>query len=240
MAIKSWVRVAGISLMGAALGVFAPRPAFAQVTAEVGVDFGWTSSEGINASTPVFVPPLNATYQSLDITRGAAFGLDFGVYFTENWEAEFIWHRQFSSLEISNPAAPLKIANQNVDNYHGNLVYNFFTHDDKLRPFIFGGLGATVYVPGDFDSGLAGSAGQQKIGSFGKFSTTWGGGIKYYPNPKIGVKATIRWTPTYIKTDAAGIWCDPFYFPSCWVVGNADYQNSIEYTGGVTFRFGKD
>jgi hypothetical protein len=206
---------------------------WAQVQAEVGVDFGYTESKGVNASQPHIV--AGQTYNSLDITRGPAFGFEVGVYVTENYEVEFLWHRQFSSLEISTPAPTLKVANQNVDNYHGNLVYNFGEHDAKTRPFIFGGLGATHYTPGDYDPAFPGSAAQAKIGGLAKFSTTWGGGVKYYPNPKIGVRGTVRWTPTYIKSTAGGVWCD---FYGCWTIANAEYSQQLEFTGGVTFRFG--
>src|SRR5215813_9074868 len=208
-------------------------PASAQI--EASFEAGYTESEGINASQSRIV--LGQVYNSLDITRGGSFGFTVGGFFTENWEAEFLYSRQFSSLEISDPAPTLKVANQNVDNYHGNLVYNFGAHESKLRPFLFGGLGATHYAPGDFDSGLALSGAQARINGFSKFSSTWGGGIKAYPNPVVGIRASLRWTPTYIKTDADGLWCDPFY-PTCWVVGNADYSNQLEFSGGVTFRFG--
>jgi hypothetical protein len=163
--------------------------------------------------------------------------LTAGAFLGPNWELEFLWHRQFSTLEISDPAPARKLANQNVDNYHGNLVYNWGEPDAKARPFFFFGLGATHYTPGDYDSGIPSSSALARIQSVSRFSSTWGGGIKVYPARNIGVKGTFRWTPTYIKSDAAGLWCDPFY-PTCWVVGDADYSNQLEFSGGVTFRFG--
>jgi len=45
----------------------------------------------------------------------------------------------------------------------------------------------------------------------------------------------VRWTPTYIKSDAAGWWCDPYW--GCYLVGNAQYSNQFDINGGVTFRF---
>ena len=75
-----------------------------------------------------------------------------------------------------------------------------------------------------------------QIGSVSKFSSTWGAGVKYYPASTIGFKGQVRWTPTYIKSDAGGTFCDPFY--GCWVIANPDYQNSLEFSAGVTLRFG--
>src|SRR5262249_34624697 len=95
----------------------------------------------------------------------------------------------------------------------------------------------THYLPGDYDASLPNAATVSKIATQTRFSTTWGGGVKLYPTSVIGVKAAVRWTPTYIKTDAEGTWCDP-YFPTCWVVGDVDYSNQCEFSGGVLLRFG--
>jgi hypothetical protein len=45
----------------------------------------------------------------------------------------------------------------------------------------------------------------------------------------------MQWTPTYIKSDAEGWWCDPWF--GCYVVGSSQYSNQIEFTGGIAFRF---
>jgi hypothetical protein len=95
-----------------------------------------------------------------------------------------------------------------------------------VRPFAFVGIGATRYDIGDIEG--------REVDGETKFSWTTGGGIKAYFTPVVGVKAMARWTPTYITTDAEGIWCDPIY---CWVVGDAEYANQLEFSGGVTLRF---
>ena len=40
---------------------------------------------------------------------------------------------------------------------------------------------------------------------------------------------------TYIKSNPAGYWCDPYF--GCWAVGDAQYSNQLEFAGGVTLRF---
>jgi hypothetical protein len=62
-----------------------------------------------------------------------------------------------------------------------------------------------------------------------------GGGVKFYFTPKIGAKIGLRWTPTYIKSEAAGVWCDPFY--GCWPLVDNQYSNQFETAGGITVRF---
>jgi hypothetical protein len=44
-----------------------------------------------------------------------------------------------------------------------------------------------------------------------------------------------RWTPTYIKTDSVGWWCDPFW--GCYAVGDTQYSNQFELSGGIILRF---
>ncbi|MET0213234.1 MAG: hypothetical protein ABW292_09540 [Vicinamibacterales bacterium] len=39
----------------------------------------------------------------------------------------------------------------------------------------------------------------------------------------------------YIKSDAAGWWCDPYW--GCYLVGDPQYSNQFGFTGGVTIRF---
>jgi opacity protein-like surface antigen len=113
----------------------------------------------------------------------------------------------------------------------GFFAYNFGYADDPVRPYVLGGLGVTrcsnVTIAGVLDT--------REVPSQSRFSTTWGLGVKVYPSHNLGLFAEGRWTPTYVKTDAAGWWCDPWW--GCWVVGNAQYANQLELGGGITLRF---
>ena len=62
-----------------------------------------------------------------------------------------------------------------------------------------------------------------------------GAGVKVNASRNVGLKLGLQWTPTYIKSDAAGWWCDPYW--GCYVMGDAQYSNQFEFVGGVTFRF---
>lgn len=119
----------------------------------------------------------------------------------------------------------------NVDNYHGVLVYNFGESDAQVRPFVFGGVGATRYGKLAFATGTQ----DREIGGETQFSTTWGAGLKLYPGKSVGIRLQGRWTPTYIKSDAAGWWCDPYW--GCYVLSDAQYSKQLELTGGITLRF---
>jgi hypothetical protein len=203
---------------------------------EASVEAGYSLSEGIELSEGR--PIVGQVYDELDITSGGSWGMTVGVFVTEGVELEFLYSRQFSSLQADGPAATsIKIGDMGVDNFHGNFVYNYGEPDARVRPFIFGGLGATHYSPGDPSPQFPFLvANRSAIDGETRFSSTWGGGVKVYAAPKVGLRVSGRWTPTYIKSDEAGLWCDPFY-PTCWVVGNPDYTNQFVISGGATFRF---
>ena len=118
-----------------------------------------------------------------------------------------------------------------VRNYHGYLAYNFGDPDAAVRPYVLGGLGATQY--GTLDVNVGGI--DRSVDGDTQFSSTWALGVKLFPSPRFGLRLEGRWTPTYIKSDAAGWWCDPFW--GCYVVGSAQYSNQFELSGGITLRF---
>ena len=50
-----------------------------------------------------------------------------------------------------------------------------------------------------------------------------------------GIRLGVRSTPTYIKSDSAGGWCDPYW--GCYIVADAQSPNQWEFNGGITLRF---
>ena len=195
---------------------------------EAGLFFGGTTSDGIG------VVPTNIgggrIVDALNPKNGFSWGFDVNYLAGENFAVGFLWDRQSSKLNGDIVGGGSQdFTDLNLYNYHGIFTYNFFAAEAKVRPYFFGGLGATVnsFAPiNNFD--VDGST---------RFSTTWGGGVKVFPTPSLGFKATARWTPTYIKSDPAGVWCSPYYPWGCWVVGDPDYANQFEFSAGVVFRF---
>jgi opacity protein-like surface antigen len=169
-------------------------------------------------------------YNRVDPANSGGYGFSVGFFLTEQAEVGFLWGRQDTILEAKGNAVS-EVADLNIDNYHGFVAYNFGDVDSAIRPYVLGGLGMTRYS----DIRITGLDETRTIPSESRFSTTWGLGVKMYPAQNFGIFGGVRWTPTYIKTDAAGWWCDPWW--GCWVVGNAQYANQIELEGGITLRF---
>jgi hypothetical protein len=211
------------TLVLCALTVLLATPAFAQEPRiEVGALFGYTLSEGV----PVTASANGIAYTDVGPASGMAFGLTFGVNLTPNTEVEFLWARQSSQLNV-NGTGPTLSGDMNIDTYHGNFIYNFGDSEAIARPFILVGIGATAYSDVLFPT--------KTVTGLTRFSWALGGGVKVYPAKHVGVRAMARWTPTYIKTDGYGWWCDPFW--GCVAAGNAQYSNQFEMSGGVVLRF---
>jgi opacity protein-like surface antigen len=196
---------------------------------ELGVTAGWTFSDGVGGASAVVVPGVG-TFDRIDPKDAFSWGIRLGFMMTENVEVGGLFNEQSTSLELGGTTA-VKLGDEKLYNYHGYIAYNFGDPRSKARPYFLGGLGAT-----QFGSVAVNVAGQQHdIGGTTKFSTTWALGVKLNPGPRVGIRLEGRWTPTYIKSDAAGWWCDPYW--GCYVVGNAQYANQFELSGGLTLRF---
>lgn len=205
-----------------------PVPSFAQ-RAELGVFAGWTFADGVSGDP--FLAGDGNIYDRIDPKDAFGWGFDVGVFVSEGAEVGFLFSNQPSKLEISGTATR-EIGDLSVNTYHGYFAYNWGAADSGARPYVFGGFGATTYGQVDF-TGAGGVA--RSIGGVTRFSSTWGAGVKLYPAQNVGVRFGVRMTPAYIKSDAEGWWCDPFW--GCYVVGDAQYANLFDMTGGVTFRF---
>jgi hypothetical protein len=125
----------------------------------------------------------------------------------------------------------VEIDSLDIGNYHGALAYNFGSEDSSVRPYFFGGAGATSYSSLSF-VGADGKA--REIAGQTRLSPTFGGGVKVYKG-QIGARAELRMTPTYIKSDTTGWWCDPYW--GCYATSKSQYAWQIQMTGGVTVRF---
>ena len=218
------------ALVFAVIVLAASSAAWAQAPkVEVSALFGYSLADGVSGDP--FRAGNGQTYDRVDPKDSMNFTLSGGFFVGPNAEVGFMWRRSPSTLEISGTTTT-ELGDINIDGYHGFFAYNFGDSEAKVRPYVLGGLGATHYGSTSFTKTGGATA---TIGSNTQFSTTWGAGVKIYPAPKVGFQAGIQWTPTYIKSDAAGWWCDPWW--GCYVIGDAQYSNQFEFAAGVTFRF---
>jgi hypothetical protein len=181
---------------------------------------GWTFSDGVNVGTldnaPIRVDPKDAF----------SWGARIGFLVNENLEVGGLFGLQSTDLEATGIVN--RSIGQTIYNYHGYLAYNFGAADAPARAYFLGGLGATQY--GSLD------AAQGNVGGETQFSTTWALGLKVFPSGgNFGIRLEGRWTPTYIKSDPEGYWCDPYW--GCYTFAEAEYSNQYELSGGIVLRF---
>jgi hypothetical protein len=196
---------------------------------EIGGNVGWTQSDGVSGQ-PILAGD-GRFYDKIDPKDSMSWGLDLGFFVNENFEIGGLFSQQMSNMVIGG-ATERELGDWNVSNYHGFFAYNSGASDSRARFYILGGLGATSYGTVNF---VAVTGQNREIGGETKFSTTWGAGFKLYPSERIGLKFGARWTPTYIKSDAVGWWCDPYW--GCYTIGDAQYSNQFEFSGGLSLRF---
>jgi len=191
---------------------------------------GWTLSDGVSGDP--YKAGNGKTYDRVDPDDSMNFGFSLGFFLSPSAEVGFLWRRQATALTLSGINSVDKLADINIDGYHGYGAYYFGDPEGKVRPYIMGGLGMTHYGGISFTKASGQTA---DVSGNSQFSTTWGAGVKVNASPNVGLKLGMQWTPTYIKSDAEGWWCDPWF--GCYVVGSSQYSNQFEFTGGIAFRF---
>jgi len=204
-------------------------PVRAQVV-EGSVSGGYTLSDGVDIDDLAL---LGSQFQSIEVNSGGSFNLTIGGYVTPRGIVEFMYGRQFSKMTAEGVLQKVDVSELDVDTYHVNFNYHFGGFEAPLQPFFYFGLGATHYSFGSLL--VPGNPGAGNINNDTRFSTTWGLGVKYYASKNAGIRAGVRWTPTYIRNNGTTGWCDPFY--GCWVGGNPDYSHQFEFSGGVVLRY---
>jgi opacity protein-like surface antigen len=194
---------------------------------EVSPYIAYTFSEGVDVDIAVSNPDDLYLVNRISPTSGFTYGFNFDYLVTESFAVGFNFGNQRSSLEarVQNNEK-LIVVDQDLRNYHGTFTFNMGDEDSPMRPFFFGGLGATQYATKETEG--------RTVQGGTRFSTTWGGGVKMFFSENVGFKGMARWTPTYIKSDPGGWWCGWY---GCWVLSNPNYSHQFELSAGVVFRF---
>ncbi|MGW8181131.1 MAG: outer membrane beta-barrel protein, partial [bacterium] len=187
-----------VTLFIAILGLLSPLALaqYDEYKLEITPYLGYTFSEGVDISA-TDIGDGNIVNR-LSPTSGSSYGFIADYLVGEHFAVGFNFSQQNSNLEGRlQGSGKQNFADMKVRNYHGVFTYNMGDEDAPMRPYFFGGLGATQYAPGQIE-------GNDSSGGT-RFSTTWGGGVKFFVSEHVGIRGQGRWTPTYIKSDPGGI-----------------------------------
>jgi opacity protein-like surface antigen len=220
-------------LVAFALVVLMTAPLSAQGKVEASFLLGWTFSDGVDVgdSAPILSQD-GELFDRIDPQDSFKWGFMIGFNATPNVEVGFQYGHQSTTLEASGTTTR-EIGDMGVTTYHGYVGYNFLEAGSKIRPYVLFGLGATNFSSVDFTTVV--SQENRTIQGETQFSTTIAAGAKFFATPNVGARFGIQWVPTYIKTDAGGYWCDPWF--GCYIVGNSQYSSQWDLSGGVIFKF---
>lgn len=213
--------------------------AFAQIAKyELKGSLSWALSEGIsfNGRETTLPDGTQAFFNRMDISDGLSYGAGASMYLSRELELGFLWDYQASEIVLKGSQS-VKIGDLGIDNYHGVLIYNFGRPIDSVRPILFGGLGATVFRNVDYTAYDENGQNPQprSTGTNGRFSSTWGAGVKFYPGKHFGIQLDFKWTPTWIRSEPGGYWCDPWW--GCYTTSSHDYANQWKFGGTLLARF---
>ncbi len=195
---------------------------------ELSGTFGWTYSDGVSGKG-VVVPGVGV-FDTIDPLNSNNWGARLGYMVSSNFEVGARYDLQASTLQFGGTEI-VNWVDIKIRNYHGYAAYNFGDPGGRIRPYILGGLGATQYGAVNATAGNV----TREIGGNTQFSSTWALGVKVFPSTRFGIRLEAGWTPTYIKSDTVGYWCDPYW--GCYLVSDSQFSNQFSFVGGLTFRF---
>ena len=208
-----------IILAAIAWTVLAAAPAWAQRGIEVTPFIGGQVNGGVQLST--------ALYNRIDVQNGLNYGVSAGYLIGTHAGVEFMWnHNQADTLaQPVGGGADRKVFGLNSNQYLADFLMHFKDRENRLRPFVLIGAGATNLAPD-----------RSHVNGITRFAWVLGGGIKYNFSQHLGVRLQAKWSPTYINTINEGVWCDPFW-AGCWTIGDTVFLKEFDGTVGLTLRF---
>jgi outer membrane protein W len=178
----------------------------------------WEASAFAGYTPSVDIDRRATELNQLDVRGAFTWGFQAARLFTPHWGAEVVWTQQKSALEGGTASSgPFDFFTMTIRQLQGHVLYEFGGRESKMRPFVFGGVGATFFSATDLQSET-------------KLSFDYGAGLNYFAWRGLGLRTHVRFKPTSLNDKSAGDVCDPFGFCQSWL-------SQIEFAAGVVVRF---
>jgi opacity protein-like surface antigen len=166
------------------------------------------------------VPP---TVDRIQANGGMSYGGMLDYTLNPNLQFEFLYVRNpttYSQHDFTTDVTT-PIYDSTVSTFQWGALAQFRV-DQKLRPYIAGGLGFAH----ESNSGLNPNR--------TAFAYNLGGGAKYFINDHFGFRGELRYMPTY-GNSGQGVQCN--YFGSCYQATVRNYEKRVNLAAGIIFRF---
>ena len=164
------------------------------------------------------------------VQDGLAFGLALGYRVSPVFTIEAMWSRVDSNITALSGASEVELTKISTDQWHANFLYYFRGDEAKACPYLLFALGATTLNPKPLEF----EGENIDPSSETRFTGALGAGIQVNASEKVGLRAQVKYCPTYINSSNE-IWID--WWGYAWVVPVSNYMNQWEFTAGLTFRF---
>lgn len=165
---------------------------------------------------------LDNHYQGLDIDHSTDWGFTISQAASDSTRYEFLYSHQDSSL--ADTTDPNNAFGLDIHYLHlgGTVDVSPFDHaEDKVTPYITGGLGMTIMNPS-----------HRGYNDETRFSLSVGGGLKWYPTERFGIRFEMRGYSTLIDSSET-LFCDP----GCNLQIEGDAFPQFETNLGLIFSF---
>jgi hypothetical protein len=192
----------------------APSVALAQ-----GGAFEITPFVGYRWGGEIHAEDIDLFQADVEVAESEAFGLAVDIPVVAGLEVELLASRQSTELvedqHLFNPSA--SVADVDITYYHVGVLYQWNT--GKLSPYITGSLGVGVL---DVDA--------PQVRNESELSGSFGGGLKLYMTPNVGLRFELRGVWTDIGQNDSWDWEDCEHHEDCW---HGDWNNLAQTQASV-------
>jgi opacity protein-like surface antigen len=165
---------------------------------------------------------LDNHYHGLAIDHSTDWGFTISQTASKSTRYEFLYSHQDSSL--ADTTDPNNAFGLDIHYLHlgGTVDVSPFEHaEDKVTPYLTGGLGMTIMDPS-----------HRGYEEETRFSLSVGGGLKWYPTQRLGIRFEMRGYSTLIDSNEA-LFCNP----GCNLQIEGDAFPQFETNLGLIFSF---
>ncbi|MCU7851600.1 MAG: hypothetical protein KZQ80_05240 [Candidatus Thiodiazotropha sp. (ex Monitilora ramsayi)] len=157
------------------------------------------------------------TGQSLDADENGNWGFTVSKLASQDTRYEFLYSRQDTRLtDSTNPEDAF-----DLDVHYLHLGGTVDMSHDRVIPFFSGGIGMTHLSPG-----------RTGFNNETRLSLSFGGGLKWYPTERLGIRFEMRGYGTLVDTSGS-LFCDG----GCDLELNSDLFPQFETNLGLIFSF---
>ena len=173
----------------------------------------------------------NPNADFLKIQSSENYGVLAGISIRRDFQGEFMWNRQPTSLTSHNPndGTYTFLSKMDFDMYQFGFLYHFRQSEMKLRPFVGLEFGLSHF-------GVQASNAHTVLGFTNRFAMNMAVGTKYFFSRNFGIRTEFRWSPSN-TTNRPVEYCTGPFIISCYQTTSPNSALQWQANVGLIFRF---